>query len=94
MNNEANNIQKYIIAYRLTLENKGVEEIQVRTAKYNELNVSTITATMRNPSGSGRFWLESSASNYTDRVWYVNQEGSFGNYYSDCGVRPIIIIEY
>ena len=92
MSNAANNIQKYINAYKTTLEDMGAEGITVRAAKYSELR--GVTATIRNPGQTGSFWLGSVLSNDPDFVWRVSSDGSMYsvNYSSSRGVRPVIII--
>ena len=95
MSDSRNNIQKYINAYKTTLEDMGAEGITVRAAKYSELSASGITAAMRNPGQTGYFWLGSGHSFYASDVWIVNSDGGI-NYSSDYsnsrGVRPVIII--
>ena len=93
MSNAANNIQKYINAYKTTLEDMGAEGITVRAAKYSEL--SGVTAAVRNPGQTGTFWLGSGDSSDAGRVWYVYSDGSIYNNYIysySYGVRPVIII--
>ena len=94
MSDSRNNIQQYITAYKTTLEGLGAEGITVRAAKYSELNASGVTAAMRNPGQTGRFWLGSGYSDYDYYVWGVGSGGSISNYgYSDGhGVRPVIVI--
>ena len=95
MSNAANNIQKYINAYKTTLEDMGAEGITVRAAKYSELNAEGVTPAMRNPSSTGYFWLGSGYSGDASSVWLVFSDGSFVSYYdytSGGGVRPVIII--
>ena len=94
MSDSRNNIQKYINAYKTTLEDMGAEGITVRAAKYSELNAEGVTPAMRNPSSTGYFWLGSGYSNDAIYVWGVNSDGYLGNDYygSSRGVRPVIII--
>ena len=94
MSNAANNIQKYINAYKTTLEDMGAEGITVRAAKYSELNAEGVTPAMRNPGQTGYFWLGSGISFNASYVWFVGSDGDIsgdicGNGY---GVRPVIII--
>ena len=94
MSNAANNIQKYINAYKTTLEDMGAEGITVRAAKYSELNAEGVTPAMRNPSSTGYFWLGSGYSSNANFVWYMYSDGRIFNtsYSSSIGVRPVIII--
>ena len=94
MSNAANNIQKYINAYKTTLEDMGAEGITVRAAKYSELNAEGVTPAMRNPGQTGSFWLGSGYSSSAGYVWYVGSGGNLNvdNYYNGRGVRPVIII--
>ena len=94
MSNAANNIQKYINAYKTTLEDMGAEGITVRAAKYSELNAEGVTPAMRNPGQTGYFWLGSGSSNGPLGVWDVYGGGNISSddYRSSVGVRPVIII--
>ena len=94
MSNAANNIQKYINAYKTTLEDMGAEGITVRAAKYSELNAEGVTPAMRNPGQTGNFWLGSGNSDNAVGVWSVYSVGGiYDDYYgSGDGVRPVIII--
>ena len=94
MSNAANNIQKYINAYKTTLEDMGAEGITVRAAKYSELKAEGVTPAMRNPSSTGYFWLGSGFSDGVISVWSVNSDGNINNnrYIDSLGVRPVIII--
>ena len=96
MNDNSNYIQKYIVAYKAVLEKTGTENIIIRVAKYSELNVEEIIATIKNPSQTGTYWLGSGSSGKDIHLRIVSNDGSFSttNYYSPAGVRPIIIIEY
>ena len=89
MSNAANNIQKYINAYKITLEDMGAEGITVRAAKYSELNV------MINPGQTSYFWIGSAYSNNNNAVWVFDSEHGY-IYYDGCrtrsGVRPVIEI--
>ena len=78
MSDSRNNIQKYINAYKTTLEDMGAEGITVRAAKYSELR--GVTATIRNPGQTGSFWLGSGYSDDASDVWRVGSDGSFYNY--------------
>ena len=92
MSDSRNNIQKYINAYKTTLEDMGAEGITVRAAKYSEL--SGVTAAVRNPGQTGDFWLGSGTTDATS-VWFVGSDGDiFGaaHYSISYGVRPVIII--
>lgn len=96
MDNEANKIQKYIIAYKTSLEDMGVEGVEVRAAKYSDLSVTGITNDMRNPGKTGIFWLGScSSANYSCPILLDNTGNFINNYYygNSSGVRPIIIID-
>lgn len=92
MNNVANNIQKYINAYKTTLKDMGAGRIDVRAAKKNELD--GVSAKMINPEKSGIFWLGSSFTGYHTGVYGILNDGGtyHTNYYDTSGVRPIIII--
>ena len=57
MNDSRNLIQQYIIEYKKTLEELGVEGIEVRAGKYSELSASEITDIMRNPGEKNNFFL-------------------------------------
>ena len=90
-----NNIQKYIDAYAVTLENLGAENIDVRAALYSELNIDEVSNEIRNPGGNGYYWIGTSiGSPYSSGVRVVNVSGSLGAYNRDNekGVRPIIEI--
>ena len=94
MNNKANNIQKYITAYKKTLESFGAEEIDVRVAKYSDVSNSNITNVMRYPGGTGRIWLGSVRVD-TSEVYYILPGGNigYGNISDNtAAVRPILII--
>ena len=71
MSNAANNIQKYINAYKTTLEDMGAEGITVRAAKFSEIDAEGVTPAMKNPGQTGDFWLGSGYSSNGDGVWYV-----------------------
>ena len=94
MSDSRNNIQKYINAYKTTLEDMGAEGITVRAAKYSELNAEGVTPAMRNPSSTGEFWFGSGFSSDAARVWIIGNDGSINHTYYDSsfGVRPVIII--
>ena len=94
MSDSRNNIQKYINAYKTTLEDMGAEGITVRAAKYSELNAEGVTPAMRNPGQTGSFWLGSGSSNGANYVWGVSSDGSisYNSYDLSYGVRPVIII--
>lgn len=103
MNNNSNNIQKYIEAYDKTLENLGAESITVRAVQYSELNKSEVIPTIKNPKQTNNFWTKSCDLNNSDIVFFVSWNGhltdtstysstKFNGY--NIGVRPIIIIEY
>ena len=94
MTDNRNNIQTFINKYKTTLENMGVERITVRAAKYSELTEEGVTDSMRNPSGTGGFWL---CSAYNElRLWAITYKCETGNvsYSTNYGVRPIIVIDY
>lgn len=97
MNDSRNLIQQYITAYKNTLEELGVEGIEVRAAKYSELTANGVIHTMINPGRIGEFWTTSGHPNIADKVWYISESGFVysTNYNEDNykrGVRPIIII--
>lgn len=47
-----------------------------------------------NGSSAAEWWLRSPYTNYSDRVWFVKSDGSFGHWYysSTCGVRPAFVL--
>ena len=100
MNNSRNNIQKYIEAYRETLKNLGAKEIEVRVARYSELNSNGVTNIMRQPSQPDvycDYWI-GSGSRYFNVVFAVGTSGNifYGTSFAtnvERGVRPIIIIK-
>ena len=87
------NIQKYINAYKDTLEDMGAKGITVRAAKRSEI-ASNVTSAVRNPGQTGTFWLGSGNSGSGYYVWHVDSNGDISNmeYNYDLGVRPVIII--
>ena len=92
-----NNIQKYIEAYVVTLENLKAENIDVRAALYSELNSDELSGDIRNPGGKDYYWIGTSIGGpYSSGVRVVGVDGGLGAYNRDNpkGVRPIIIIEY
>ena len=99
-----NNIQKYIDAYKETLEDMGAEEINVRAATKPELNselgdgletalTDTQKQNIRNPGKTGAFWLGSGNSGDVD-VFLVKSSGLIDLQYCNWGfgVRPVIEI--
>ena len=97
INDSKNKIAKYVVAYKTTLEDMGIEGLTVRVAKKSELEATGITLEMRNPGQTGRFWLDCGHPNYNNSVWSVNTDGVFNNSSYDnsgIGVRPIIEIDY
>ena len=71
MSDSRNNIQKYITAYKTTLEILGINEITVRAAKYSELSAEGITNGLKNPGQSAYYWTCSSRSDEVNGVWAV-----------------------
>lgn len=95
MDNSDNNIQKYILAYKKTLEDLGAEGIKVRNVKYSEISAEGVTDLMRNPGQDGRIWI-SSCNNNSSYIWGVYGSGELGvKKYNDdrYGVRPILVID-
>lgn len=102
MDDSRNNVQKYITAYKTTLEGLGAEEIEVRISRYTDFGSPNLhQQTNGNPSLIGRFWVGSSFGGLYDYVFTIGPTGSIDderynfNYYKDpaTGVRPIIIIK-
>ena len=102
MDDSRNNVQKYITAYKTTLEGLGAEEIEVRIPRITDFGSPNLgQQTNGNPSSTGRFWIGSSEGRYYDYLFTIGPTGSFDderynfNYYKDpaTGVRPIIIIK-
>ena len=61
MDDSRNNVQKYITAYKTTLEGLGAEEIEVRISRYTDFGSPNLhQQTNGNPSLIGRFWVGSS----------------------------------
>ena len=96
MNDNRNNIQKYINAYKETLENLGADEINVRVARASDLNVNGITNDIRNPGQTGEYWVGSGHVYGDNYVTNVNSSGGLDiSFYNNSrGIRPVIIIEY
>ena len=97
LNNDLNNLQKYIEAYEKRLETLGAENIKIRAAKKQELETDGITEIMRNPGQTNKyFWLDSGNSDISVSVWAVYTDGNIYayRYNNSYGVRPIIIIKY
>lgn len=95
MSDSKNNIQKYIEAYKQTLEELGAESIEVRAIRESEINA--VEYQYRNPGAKGSFW---NSSNHYDDHNYVSNTDMYGNvngsaFYDvfEKGVRPIIIIK-
>lgn len=71
MEDNRNNIQNYILAYKTRIENICADEIEIRAVKYSEIGTeswsntelesytSNITDEMRNPGQLGKFWTKS-----------------------------------
>lgn len=75
MSDSRNLIQKYIVAYKKTLEDLGAEGIQVRVARYSDLSVKGITNEMRNPGKTSWFWIGSSNKYGGNTVlWYIDSK--------------------
>ena len=92
-----NNIQKYIDAYKETLEEMGAEGINVRACTKQELDLESLGTINAQLGSTGAFWLGSCISGNYDcenRVWKVLNTGKLYNYYYNegNGVRPAIEI--
>jgi len=103
-----NYIQQYIDLYKKSLEDMGVEDINVRVCTKFELNSglpNTLTSDekkeIRNPSKIGSFWLSSGSISDHNMVYAVNNEGDIfadrytrwdGAFGNNIGIRPIIEI--
>ncbi len=99
MEEDGNEIKKYIDAYRINLERLGAKNITTRVALYEDL--SNISESQRNPSKKGSFWLGSALKDgNTYAVRIIDSSGKFSKQtsYSDNekwhhGVRPLVEID-
>ncbi len=101
MTDEGNEVQKYIDAYKLTLEKLGAKNISTKIPTNDDF--SEVTALQRNPSQTGEFWIGSyQAVSGGKRVRFIYADGTFGsenNYKTTYkstyqrGVRPLIEID-
>ena len=101
MTNEANLINKYILAYKNTLNSLGAKNVKTRIGLISDL--SSLTNEQRNPQGVGKYYLGSAryASGQYE-VYHVLANGAKtasgqGNFTSTvsnflCGVRPLVEI--
>ena len=95
MEDTSNLIQKYIMAYKTTLEGFGARQIEVRACKQSE--VPSSNSIRSNLPINADFWLSSVNSSHGD-VYYWNSRShgltlwSYNDGYWRYGVRPIIII--
>lgn len=86
MNDNRNNVQKYIMAYKSSIIKIGATEVEVRNPQYSELN--KVTAINRNPGQTGMFWLNSSIKNDEKGLCYVYDDGGiFGANYDNGTLR-------
>ena len=100
MKDSRNKIQKFINAYKTTLEGLGLNGIKVRAARYSELNNYEVLNIIKNLGKMGSYWLGSSSPSDGDDYVYIVydvtgaiRESPFYNDYNGyIGVRPIIII--
>ena len=69
MDNSENNIQSYILAYKRTLNNMGAKNIDVKVARFNELQANWKTLKQIGKF-DGIFWLCTKGGG--NKVFYAN----------------------
>ena len=92
-------IQKYIDAYKTTLQSLGAKNVNTRIATITDLD--EIEQSMRNPSGCGKYWVGSKYyAGSTVYVRVVGENGGAGGGTStyrttsdNIGVRPLVEID-
>ena len=66
----------------------------VRLAYFGNSSSGNSKRIAYNGSSAAVWWLRSPLTNYTNYVWRVYSDGSYGvwNYYDSCGVRPAFVL--
>ena len=87
--NYANNVQKYVDAYKITLQDYAVTNFDVKVTNYTQTSYLNVTHT-------GCYWTSTCHPPDYDHgiIYSVNSSGNHvtTSYRSSCGVRPILFI--